>query len=73
MLMWEATEALWDIGRRENSSAPPLPHLLLQLLRRAESLVHIGGKLLHLVVHQQILRPKRRAEMSLQLYSAFLL
>lgn len=32
---------------------------LLQLLRRAERLVHDGGKLLHLVVQQQVLQRKR--------------
>lgn len=46
----------------ENRSAPPLPCLLLQLLWGAESLVHVGGELLHLVVHQQILKPERARE-----------
>lgn len=46
-------------GQSSSSSAPPS---LLQLLRRAESLVHVGGELLHLVVHQQVLRTKSREE-----------
>lgn len=47
---------------REDRSAPPLPHLLLQLLWGAESLIHVGGELLHLVIHQQILKPERARE-----------
>lgn len=46
-------------GQSSCSSAPPS---LLQLLRRAERLVHVGGELLHLVVHQQVLRTKSREE-----------
>lgn len=43
--------------------AADLPPLLgasfLQLLRRAEGLVHVGCKLLHLVVHQKVLRDRK--------------
>lgn len=39
---------------------PLLGASFLQLLRRAEGLVHVGCKLLHLVVHQQVLRNSNR-------------
>lgn len=48
--------------------------LFLQLLRRAEGLVDVGRKLLHLVVHQQVLRDgDRKLEMNAEtgnIYSA---
>lgn len=52
----------------------PLGPLFLQLLWRAEGLVDVGRKLLHLVVHQQVLRDgDRKFEMNAEtgnIYSA---
>lgn len=58
-----------------NPPSPSPPHLvqsrrlLLQLLRRAEGLVHNGCKLLHLVVHQQLLQRSHRFKHVLLTYN----
>lgn len=44
--------------------------LFLQFLRRAEGLVHVGRKLLHLVVHQQVLRQRETTGEELFCYSS---